>query len=529
MKEEQKDSGRPLDRLIFGGVAVIVLVLSLLVIRDPEGSEALISALFEDLTHGFDWLFQILVLVMLIFLIWLGLSRYGRIKLGRKDEDPEFSKFSWIAMLFTAGVGASLMYWAMVETVHYFTWPPFGVEAETAAAAEWATVYGMFHWGISAWAFYLLPGVVVAYSYYVKRQPVLQASVICRGAIGEYADGFLGRIIDAIVMLAFIGGTGTTLGVAVPMIANTLSEATGIPYGLPLQIGVLVFWIALFTLSAYLGLYKGIRRLADINLYLVFVFLFIVFISAPLFILSNTANTIGLQLGNFIRMSLWTDPVVEGGFPQAWTVFYWAWWAAYSIYMGVFIARISKGRTMRELIFQAGAFGVLGCWVFFATLGSYTMDIQMAGIADLTQVLAEVSEEAVVPAVLGTLPLSTIVMLLFIVVALVFSATTLDSSAYTLASMTYKKIYAHEQPHRWNRFFWSIVLGLLSISLMMVGGLDPVRLSSVLLGLPVVIVLILFMISMVRWLKEDYDPVLGSYKDSLVTAEDAQSNSRKEE
>jgi len=518
--KEERNSGRPIDKLIFGLVAVIVLGLALFVISDPERSEGIINTLFQSLTHGFDWLFQVLALVMMIFLIWLGLSRYGKIKFGKDDEEPEFSKFSWTAMLFTAGVGASLMYWAMVETIHYFQGPPFGIEGGTMAAAEWATVYGMFHWGISAWAFYLLPGVVVAYSYYVKREPVLQASVICRGAIGEYADGVIGKIIDAVVMLAFIGGTGTTLGVAVPMIARTLSEALNITYGLPLQIGVLVFWIALFTVSAYFGLYKGIKNLANFNLYLVFFFLFVVFIGAPMFILSNTVNTIGLQLSNFIRMSLWTDPVAEGGFPQAWTVFYWAWWAAYSIYMGIFIARISKGRTMREMIFHVGAFGTLGCWVFFATLGSYTIDIQMSGAIDLTQVLAAEGAEAIVPAILGTLPFGTGMMLLFVIVALVFSATTLDSSAYTLASMTYKKIYAHEQPHRWNRFFWSLVLGLLSIGLMMVGGLEPVQLSSVLLGLPVVIVLILFMISMVRWLKEDFDHVLGSYKDSLVTADD---------
>ncbi len=304
-------------------------------------------------------------------LLWFAFGKYGSVRFGGQDAEPEFRTLSWIAMLFCAGIGTSLLYWATIEWVYYYQAPPFGIEAESAEAADWAAMYGLFHWGPMAWALYCIPALPIAYAFHNRKIPFLRISQACRGVIGDRADGPLGKLIDVLFIFGLVGGTGTSLGLGTPILSESISTLTGIERTFALDAFVIVIWTAIFGTTVYLGMEKGIKRLADANVYLGFFLLAFVLVFGPtVFILDTFTNSLGLLATNFLKMSFYTDPVGASGFPQTWTVFYWAWWIAYAPFMGLFVARISRGRTIRQVVAANLVWGSLGCWLFFATFGN---------------------------------------------------------------------------------------------------------------------------------------------------------------
>lgn len=337
------------DPVVFWSSLVVIVAATLLLVLNQEAAEPVLNKLMTQITYKLDWTFQLLTVALFVLLVWLIFGRYGKVKLG--DGKPEFSNFSWGAMLFCAGMGTSIMFWSIMEPIYYYIGPPFGIEPNSNEAAEWAVTYGLFHWGISAWSLYALPTVTIAYSFFVKKQSSLKISTACRGALGKYADGWIGKIIDILVIWSLVGGLGTSLGLGVPMISAVIGEILGMKQSLGLSIVIILIWTVIYCSSAYLGLYKGIRKLSDINVYLALgLAVFVLLVGPTLFILSYFTNSLGLMLQNIVQMSFYTDPINKGGFPQAWTVFYWAWFAATAPFMGLFVARISKGRTIKELI-----------------------------------------------------------------------------------------------------------------------------------------------------------------------------------
>lgn len=461
--------------------------------------------LMNSITYKLDWAFQFLTAGLFGILIWLGFGRYGKVKLGGAGDKPEFSSFSWGAMLFCAGMGTSIMYWSMIEPIYYYIGPPFGIEAKSPEAAEWALTYGMFHWGISAWALYALPTVTIAYSFFVRKQPSLKISTACSGVLGKHADGWLGKVIDIMVIWSLVGGLGTSLGLGVPMISAVIGELFGIEQGLFLSIIIITIWTILYCASAYMGLYKGIRKLSDINVYMALGLVTFVFLVGPtLFILSNFTNSFGLMLQNFARMSFFTDPIQKSGFPQSWTVFYWAWFAATSPFMGLFVARISRGRTIRELIGGILLWGSLGGWLYFAVFGSYALHLEMNNILPISQILESQGGQAAVVALLKSLPLSSIVLPFFLILGFIFLATSLDSATYILSAIATKELKDEQEPARWHRLLWGAVQAILAVSLLLIGGLKVVQTSSVVVSVPVIIMYVLLAASLIKWLKQDH-------------------------
>ncbi|WP_428911629.1 BCCT family transporter [Niallia sp. Krafla_26] len=493
-----------LEKSIFWpSILFIILVTGLLVIfKDSAGP--VLSGMLTSITFKLDWAFEFLTIGLFILLIWLMFGRFGQVKLGGLNDRPEFSKLSWGGMLFTTSMGTSIMFWSIVEPLYYYVGPPFGIEGKTAEAAEYAVTYGLFHWGLSAWALYALPSVVMAYSFYVLKNPSLKISSACRGVLGKHADGFVGKVIDILVIWSMIGGLGTSLGLGVPMISAIIGDLFGIESSLGLNIAIIILWTIIFTSSSYLGLYKGIRRLSDINVYLAFgLALFVIIVGPTLFILSYFTNSFGLMLDQFFKMSLYTDPINQGGFPQAWTVFYWAWFAATAPFAGIFIARISKGRTIRELVFHVLLWGSVGSWLYFAVFGGYAMDLELTGKVMLTEIQATMGDPSVIVAVLNSLPLSTLVSIFFVILGFIFLSTSLDSASLVIASVATKELDGEAQPARWHRLLWGIVLSALAISLTMTGGLDVVQTSSVLVSVPVLLMYILMAMSLIKWLKKN--------------------------
>ncbi|MDE2792214.1 MAG: BCCT family transporter [Paracoccaceae bacterium] len=335
---------------------------------------------------------------------------------------------------------------------------------------------------------------------------------------------------------------GTGIGLGTLMLSAGLAELFGLERAFWLDVVVIMIWGAIFGFSVYSGLEKGIKVLSDINLWLIAFILAFTFLFGPtIFILDTFTNSIGLLIQNFVEMSFYVDPITKadnfitaagegksyvdsgGTFPEWWTIFYWAWWIAYAPFMGLFVAWISRGRTIRELIAAEIVGGSLGCWIFFAILGNTSMFFQLEGTLDLSQMVSDgLAPEAIVATVVAVgdrvLPLGVPLLAVFVVLAFIFGATTMDSSAYTLSSVATEEQGEVVEPARWHRFFWAIMLAVVSLSLMFAGGKDSLKAlqsASVVVALPLMVVLVLMTLSFMRWLKEDF-PDAGRRKNITI-------------
>jgi BCCT family betaine/carnitine transporter len=495
----------PIDKQVFWPALMVVVAAIVPLMAFPDRSAAVLDRVMGFMTHSFGFLFLWFTAAALGLLLWFAFGKYRSVRFGGQNAEPEFRTLSWIAMLFCAGIGTSLLYWATIEWVYYYQAPPFGIEAESAEAAHWAAMYGLFHWGPMAWALYCIPALPIAYAFHNRKIPFLRISQACRGVIGDRADGPLGKLIDVLFIFGLVGGTGTSLGLGTPILSESISSLTGVARTFALDAFVIVIWTAIFGTTVYLGMEKGIKRLADANVYLGFFLLAFVLLFGPtVFILDTFTNSLGLLATNFLKMSFYTDPVGASGFPQTWTVFYWAWWIAYAPFMGLFVARISRGRTIRQVVAANLVWGSLGCWLFFATFGNTALHDELNGTVPVISIMNEASPQAAIVAVVSALPMGTFVLVLFVAMAFIYSATTLQASAYTIASVASKEMVAGEsEPLRWNRLFWALALGGMAVALMYLGGLRPLQTASLIVALPLIFVITLAVWSLLRWLKED--------------------------
>ena len=470
----------------------------------PEQSGQFISTLYGWIASNIGVLYQLFGFSVIGFLLWLSFSHYGKIRLGGEGDKPDYSLFSWIGMLFCAGTGASLLVWSGVEWAYYIDSPPLGAEPRSVAAIEWAAAYGPFHWGVTAWAIYALPTIAIAYQFYVKRVPHLRASTSLHSILGPRGENsIIGRMVDLAAMIALLGGAGTSLGVIAPTIAASVAELLNMDSSFTLEFVVMSVCIALFGGSVYLGLDKGIRRLSDLNVYLMLGLLLFVLVTGPtLFIVKVSLNTLGVMTQNFVRMMTWTDPVTQSGFVEAWSIFYWAWWVAFALPIGVFVTRISRGRTIRQVILGMLTFGSAGCWLFYFILGSYSLSLELDGVLSVTGVLHENGMYVAVASVISTLPWSNFALGLFVVVSAISVATTYDSASYTLASTATTEIKEGENPARWHRVFWAFILGLLPLFMMFVGGLDIIRSGVLVASLPMLAVSVAIVFALMKSLRE---------------------------
>lgn len=492
------------DKAIFWPSILSIIAVSIPLVMFPKEGEQFLNKLLSYITHEIGWFYMYCIFGCMIFLGWLAFSKYGKIKLGHGK--PQFSTMSWVAMLFCASIGSSILYWGSIEWAYYYMTPPFGAEPFSIEAAEWASTYGLFHWGISAWTTYCLSAVVVGYFYYVRKIPVFRLSTTCVGVIGEKnAKGTVGKIIDIFVIFGLLSGVATSLGLGTPMVAEGIGRLLGIKPSLTLDIIIILIWGSMFGASVFLGLEKGIKNLSNINIAIAVGLLsFILIVGPTSFIMNTFTNSIGKMFQNFIQMSFYTDPIAKSGFPQDWTAFYWAWWIVYIPVVGLFIAKISKGRTLKQVILGSTLFGSLGCWIFFAVFGNYALFLQLNGIKDVAGILSDSGGPVAIMAILETLPFAKIVIFVFIVLAFISLATSFDSAAYILSSIATKELKDGEEPARWHRVFWAFAITVLPIVLMFLGGLKTLQISSVVGSVPLVAIIFIMVVSFVKNLKEDY-------------------------
>ncbi len=486
----------------FVACVAIILLVCIPLAASPESGGEILQRAYDFIAQEFGIMYLLASVGAIGFLVWLASSRFGHVRLGEPDEQPEFATLSWVAMLFCAGVGAGLLYWCAIEWAHYYQAPPFGAEPYSPEAAEWASTYGLFHWGFTAWAFYCLPAVAIAYPYYVKKLNHLRFSASCQYFLAGREHGLVARGIDFLFMIALIGGAASSLGFSTPMIAACLARLFGIAPSFGLEVAVMVLCMSLFATSVWLGLKKGIKKLSDINLVLAFgLLLYILVVGPTAFLLKTSLNGVGMMAQNFLRMNFWTDPFTDSGFVENWTVFYWAWWIAYAPFVGLFVTRISRGRTIRQVILGMMLFGSLGSWLFYMIIGNYSLFLELEGIVSITEIMRTEGGNAAIVTTLEQLPLAAVVIAVFSIIAIIFSATTYDSASYILASGATLHLAAGDDPARWHRVFWAFALGLLPITLMFIGGLKVMQVILLVVSAPILIIGIVMSVALVKSLQ----------------------------
>ncbi|MCP3698220.1 MAG: BCCT family transporter [Aliivibrio sp.] len=487
----------------FGAVLLLCAVVIPLLVFPAEGAEWIaVAKTFMTDKLGFAYLG--LGLAAFFFMIYIVFSDIGQIKLGDPDEKPEFALSSWAAMLFCGGIGASILYWGTIEWAYYYQNPPFQLESGSEEAVRWAATYGLFHWGPIAWCIYMIPAIPIAYFFYVRKQPVLKVSAALMPVIGEANSfGKLGKVIDVLFIFGLLGGAATTLGLAAPLINEGISYLFGIPATTGSQILVLMVCTAIFAYSSYMGMDKGIKILSNINFWGALALLLFVLVCGPtIFMLETGLDSIGRMLSNFFVMATWAEPFGGMGtfedthFPQDWTIFYWAWWLVFAPSMGLFVARISRGRTIKQMVSGAVFFGSLGCSMYFIILGNYGLSLQLSGELDVVGILNSEGATRAIFATLETLPFSTFVIAVFTLLCVIFTATTFDSISYILASVVQTNVT--EDPMRWNRLFWAFTLSFMPSALMFMGGLATLQTAAIVGGLPLLVIAVMLMISGVK-------------------------------
>ncbi|HIF9428741.1 TPA: BCCT family transporter [Photobacterium damselae] len=508
----------------FGALGLLISTVVPLLLFPKEGAEWIAIAK-SFMTDKLGFLYLGLGVAAFFFMIYIVFSDIGQIKLGDPDEAPEFKTASWAAMLFCGGIGASILYWGAIEWAYYYQSPPFQLEPGSEEAVRWAATYGIFHWGPIAWSIYLVPALPIAYFFYVRKQPVLKVSAALMPVIGEArSHGWIGKLVDVLFIFGLLGGGATTLGLAAPLITEGVNYLFGVPKTTETQVVVLLVCTAIFAYSAYAGMEKGIKLLSNINFWGALGLLAFILICGPtIFMLETGLDSLGRMLSNFFVMATWAEPFGGYGsfadthFPQDWTIFYWAWWLVFAPSMGLFVARISRGRTIKQMVTGSIFFGSMGCFLFFMILGNYGLSLQLSGALDVVGILNAEGATKAIFSILEQLPFSTFVIAAFTVLCLIFTATTFDSISYILASVVQNNVT--EEPMRWNRLFWAFALSFMPSVLLFMGGLSTLQTAAIVGGLPLLVIAVMLMVSAVKAATLDLSHQEG-YEDPTINIEE---------
>jgi len=477
----------------------------------PMATNALLNKAYDIVASNLGAVYLIMGLLTLLFLLILAMSKYGNIVLGKKDEKPEYGMFGWSSMLFCSGIGASLVLYGTTEWVDYYLKPPFDADPRSGEAIAWASTYGMFHWGIIGWSIYCLPAVAVGYSYHTRNSGSLKTSTGCESVLGNQK---LARLIDLIYMIALVGVLGAGLGLTSPVVSATITEFFSIDQNLIITVSCLLVCITIYSISLYFGVEEGIQRLSKFCAYMALCVLMYILIFGPtVFLIKTSFDSLIFMAKNFLTMSLGPPPFGQSEFSKAWTVFMWAWFFGLGPFVGIFIARISRGRTIRTMILGTLGYGTMGCSLFFMVMGNNAIYLETNGVIPIIDIWSNES-----PAVMAIRSISGMVLgkwiLPFVgIFCLVFMATTFDSGAYTLASSATKKMKAGENPEIWNRIFWAFFIALLPLALLIgaadspdLKGIDklrPFQTIVLLISPPLLIVYIIMAVGLMKSIFED--------------------------
>lgn len=504
-----------LDRLVFGVNAVLIIAFVIWGVTSPETVSSVSSAALSWGLENFGWLFNVILVVCIIVMLGVAMSRYGNIKLGKDDEEPEYSRFSWVAMMFAAGIGVGIFFFGPSEPLEFYhSPPPLTVEPHTEEALHRAVAQADFHWGFSPWALYALVGGALAYSTYRRGRASLISSLFA--PILKRTDGPIGRTIDILAIVATLFGTAASLGIATLQIGEGISTLSGFTPSMAVLLLIIFVLSVGFIISAVSGVSKGIRLLSNTNIMLTFLAIFFVFITGPtLFLINLLPSSILTYLDNFLDMSSrslsWGPETLD--FQAAWTVFYWAWWIAWAPFVGMFIARISRGRTIREFILVTIIVPTFVLMLAFAVFGGTAMDFARNNVPGFD---GSASAQQVLYNLIGELPFSGVVSALVIVILVIFFITSADSASVVMGTMASK---GDPEPNKLVVVFFGVLMMGIAVVMLLTGGEDALsglQSLTILTAMPFVLIIIALLVSFVKDLTTDPQAIRTTFAKTAV-------------
>ncbi|MFB7352652.1 BCCT family transporter [Streptomyces gardneri] len=496
-----RDPHTPDGKVIGIGVAAVVAAVAWAALGEDSFDSASSTALRWVLSN-FAWLFVIAADTFLVLCVVIALSRFGRIRLGPDDSEPEFTNLAWIAMMFSAGMGIGLMFYGVGEPLQHFLSPPpaSGVPAGSGAAARTAMEYSFFHWTLTPWAIYGIAGLALAYAGFRKGRGNRLSSAFVPLMGERRASSWPGKAIDLLAVFATVFGTATSLGLGALQVAEGLNLTMDVENSTSTQLIIIVSLSAAFVLSAFSGLHKGVKWLSTLNIVLAASLMLFVFLLGPtVYILDTIPASVGGYLHQLLPMASRTGAFTDAGWLGVWTIFYWAWWLSWAPFVGTFIARISRGRTIREFLMGVLLVPSGATVVWFCVMGGTAIRLESTGEADLAATVKD-GPEASLFAMLEALPIGTVTSVLAMILVMTYFVTSADSASLVMGSLTSR---GSLHPPTWLVVTWGVLMAAVAAVLLVVGGLKSLQTATILVALPFVVVMLALCFALLKELRED--------------------------
>ena len=492
------------------GIIAFFIAITLIIGKPMED---VFSNIQNGISDYFGWFFVLAVNIFLVFVLFIAFSKYGRIRLGGPRARPEFSLTAWFAMLFSAGMGIGILFWSVAEPIFHFIAPPTG-DAETIEAAKKAMESTFLHWGLHAWGIYALVALCLAFFAFNKKLPLAIRSVFYP-ILGKKIHGPIGIIIDVLAVVATLFGLATSLGFGVQQVSAGLDHVFGLNDSVRLQVILIIIITAGATVSVVSGLDKGVKRLSTLNIYIAGIFLFFVLILGPtLFIVDTYVQNIGEYLQNLLARSFWTESYQQSDWQNTWTVFYWSWWISWSPFVGMFIARISKGRTVKEFVGGVLIVPTMITFLWLSAFGGSALYIEMNNVGASIADAVNQNVATAIYQLLEHFPVSAITSVAAIVLVTSFFVTSSDSGSLVVDAFTSGGKL--DSPVG-QRIFWAGTEGAVAAVLLIGGGLGALQTASIMTGLPFTIILLIMCFSLYRGLQKEH--ITESKEKEKVTLE----------
>jgi len=493
---------------VFWPSVILITALIAGTLIGGDAAEEFFNTTRINITDWASWLFVAGVNIFIGFALYFAFSKYGDIRLGGKDAKPEFSTTAWFAMLFSAGMGIGLMFFAVAEPMWHLLYPPHA-EAESVQSVRDAMGITFLHWGFHPWAIYSVVALSLAFFAFNRNLPLSFRSVFYP-LLGDRIKGWMGDVIDILAVLATLFGLATSLGLGAQQAGAGMNFVFGFENTTTLQVIIIAGVTLVATGSVVLGINKGVKVLSEFNIRLAGLFLLFILVVGPtLYILGTFVQSTGYYLQTFAEYATWTQSFEEGSFMSSWTVFYWAWWISWSPYVGMFIARVSKGRTVKQFVLGVFLAPTLVTFLWMSGFGGSALFLETGGIAEIASAV-EADQTTSLFVLLNEFPLGTITSFLAIVLVLSFFVTSSDSGSLVIDSLTSGGKL--DSPVG-QRIFWATTEGLVAAVLLIGGGLGALQAAAISAGLPFVLILLVMCFSLRQGLNREYNENLNKLKD----------------
>ncbi len=474
--------------LMIAGMCVLFILF-------PTVSSDILSRIRGFLGNEMGVYYLIIGLLVLGISFYIAFSKYGNIKLGKPDDKPKYSGFTWGAMMFTSGLAADILFYSLCEWVIYANEK---FVQELGSVQDWASTYPLFHWGPIPWSFYAVLAACFGFMLHVRGCSKQKYSEACRPILGKYTDKAPGKFIDILAVIALIAGTATTFSIATPLLSRAVSKLFGFHDSKWITIGILILTCLVYTISVMKGM-KGVKFLAESCMYIFFALLgfVLIFGGEAVYIIETGFSAIGNMVQNFIGLATKTDPLRSTSFPQNWTIFYWAYWMVWCVASPFFMGSISRGRTIRQVIIGAYVFGLSSTFISFIILGNYSLGLQMSGQIDFINMYASGADlYTIIMEIINTLPMAKLVLFVLVAAMIAFYATSFDSITLVASAYSYKKVEDGEEASNGIKLFWAILLIMLPIALIFSeNSMNNLQTVSIIAAFPIGIVIMLIIAS----------------------------------